>query len=390
MSKRIEELAKTLEAALGESPAAAGRRLVSEPELAKLCGVSRQTLRSALDMLIADGFIARRHGSGTYVRKVSGRDAIAALPRPSFQAERIFLQENDDPAAPHELLPGQKVMLIGATEELATPGNRAMLRGIEERVESLGHKLKLIPELTFDDEACLLPDGFEEALRKANCDGYIQMANCRKRFLKGISLAFPRKQCQPVYYVWAGVWTINDCHPLINLDTADSVRLALSKMAANGRKRIAMLLLEHSQWSWIREDMESAYIWSASSLGLSYRATQTVEGIDKANEASAALEKLWSGAEAPDGLYVADDHFLPFVAEWLERKGLKPGRDIGVVTLSNLGQKIDGSRKWSQTRFCQEQTGRLATDLLLRAIQTAGEELCSYAQRPQWIQGETH
>ena len=44
-----------------------GDRLPSEIELSKSFGVSRQTLRRAIDDLIKDGFIERKHGSGTYV-----------------------------------------------------------------------------------------------------------------------------------------------------------------------------------------------------------------------------------------------------------------------------------------------------------------------------------
>ena len=391
MTKRIEELAKMLEAALGESPAATGRRLISEPELAKLCGVSRQSLRSSLDILIAGGFIVRRHGSGTYVRKVSGREACEKLPKPSFPVERIFLPDETEAGA-HEPLPMQRAMVLGVTKELALYNdvNRAILKGISERIESLGHTLKLIPELTFDDLACLPPEDFASELRKANCDGYIQMANCRKRFLNGLAEAFPKRQMPPVYYVWSGTWNLTDCHPLINLDIEGATRLALSKMAANGRRRIAMLHLEHSRWSWIRKDMESFYEWTASSLGLDYKEARAIESAEKPGAVAAAMDSLWSGRQQPDGLFISDDHFLPFAARWLERKGLKPGRDIGVVTLANKDQAIDQSQNWSQALFIREQIGRLAADLLLRSIQTAGEEICSISHRPQWIQGDTH
>ncbi|MGH2858506.1 MAG: GntR family transcriptional regulator [Solirubrobacteraceae bacterium] len=44
-----------------------GDRLPSEPELARSQSVSRSSLRSAIAMLEEEGFVSRRHGSGTYI-----------------------------------------------------------------------------------------------------------------------------------------------------------------------------------------------------------------------------------------------------------------------------------------------------------------------------------
>jgi DNA-binding GntR family transcriptional regulator len=44
-----------------------GDRLPSEPALARELGVSRASLRAAITVLEEDGFVRRRHGSGTYV-----------------------------------------------------------------------------------------------------------------------------------------------------------------------------------------------------------------------------------------------------------------------------------------------------------------------------------
>lgn len=44
-----------------------GSRIPSEAALAKRFGVTRMTVRHAVDGLISEGLVARRHGSGTYV-----------------------------------------------------------------------------------------------------------------------------------------------------------------------------------------------------------------------------------------------------------------------------------------------------------------------------------
>lgn len=44
-----------------------GAQLPSEPELARRRAVSRSSIRAAIAMLEEDGYVTRRHGSGTYV-----------------------------------------------------------------------------------------------------------------------------------------------------------------------------------------------------------------------------------------------------------------------------------------------------------------------------------
>jgi DNA-binding GntR family transcriptional regulator len=52
-----------------------GERLPSEPELARLRLVSRSSMRAAITLLEEEGFVSRRHGSGTYV---THRPALAS------------------------------------------------------------------------------------------------------------------------------------------------------------------------------------------------------------------------------------------------------------------------------------------------------------------------
>src|SRR5437899_1352439 len=46
---------------------AVGQTIPSERHLTQELGVSRLTIRAALDELVRDGYLDRRHGSGTYV-----------------------------------------------------------------------------------------------------------------------------------------------------------------------------------------------------------------------------------------------------------------------------------------------------------------------------------
>ena len=68
---------------------AVGARLPSEPELAQRLGISRPTLREALQTLEEEGAIVRRHGVGTFV----------AEPRPVLDAGLEVLESIEQMAS---------------------------------------------------------------------------------------------------------------------------------------------------------------------------------------------------------------------------------------------------------------------------------------------------
>src|ERR671916_812293 len=68
-SSLVDDTEQALRALLATGSHRPGDRLPPELELAGMLGVSRGTLRTALDRLEESGEITRRQGSGTYVGK---------------------------------------------------------------------------------------------------------------------------------------------------------------------------------------------------------------------------------------------------------------------------------------------------------------------------------
>lgn len=48
-----------------------GQKLPTEPELCQFFGVSRTTIRQAVDSLVSAGLLAKKQGSGTYVTQAT-------------------------------------------------------------------------------------------------------------------------------------------------------------------------------------------------------------------------------------------------------------------------------------------------------------------------------
>lgn len=61
------QIAKKIRALITKGDTEAGEALPSERELCQITGVSRVTIRKALDVLVANRVVERKHGSGTYV-----------------------------------------------------------------------------------------------------------------------------------------------------------------------------------------------------------------------------------------------------------------------------------------------------------------------------------
>jgi len=73
------ELAKKLRARIIEGEFPAGARLPSETELSETYGVSRVTVRTAVQLLESQGIVTVRHGSGTYVANFGGGQVRTGL-----------------------------------------------------------------------------------------------------------------------------------------------------------------------------------------------------------------------------------------------------------------------------------------------------------------------
>jgi GntR family transcriptional regulator len=108
---RDEQPRTALRARLRELVAAArvGDRLPSERELSLRWGAARMTVRHAMDALVTEGLVERRHGSGTYV-----------VPRPS--ARVLGLTSFTQDMAERGLVASSRVLafaVVGADEAIA-------------------------------------------------------------------------------------------------------------------------------------------------------------------------------------------------------------------------------------------------------------------------------
>ncbi|WP_067468274.1 GntR family transcriptional regulator [Actinomadura macra] len=133
-----------------------GDALPSERRLAEDLGVSRPTLRQAIDDLVAEGLLDRRHGSGTYVTEP--RIAVS-LTMTSFTEDMIR----------RGMKPGGRVLSFRTETAGARIGRRLALSPLEE-VFTI-RRLRLADEATMAIETLYLPRALLPALRKQDLEG---------------------------------------------------------------------------------------------------------------------------------------------------------------------------------------------------------------------------
>lgn len=101
-----------------------GDKLPSEPELARRRAVSRSSVRAAIAMLEEEGFVHRRHGSGTYV---THRPALLNDLRRNFGVSSLIASTGLEPGTIDEVYG-----LVAASPAVAT----ALAVGADEVVSS--------------------------------------------------------------------------------------------------------------------------------------------------------------------------------------------------------------------------------------------------------------
>ncbi|TYK44903.1 GntR family transcriptional regulator [Actinomadura decatromicini] len=133
-----------------------GDALPSERKLAEELGVSRPTLRQAIDGLVAEGLLDRRHGSGTYVAEP--RIAVS-LTMTSFTEDMIK----------RGMRPGGRVLSFRTETAGARIGRRLALSPVEE-VFTI-RRLRLADGASMAIETLYLPRSLMPGLRRHDLEG---------------------------------------------------------------------------------------------------------------------------------------------------------------------------------------------------------------------------
>lgn len=387
-----DTLLSSLEYTLSQPPARVGMRLRTEQELAEQLGITRWRLRTLLGQLVGQGILARRQGSGTYIRKVPGR--LIPPPGPALiRPEQIFAHEIDEEHPTNTRLQStrqqkslQLHLVLRQTEGRSDTAQR-ILDYLTLEIELRGHRSALYTVDLHDEPASI--ERLRRSVQEFPGDGYIVGSGSARIFKE----ATAPHDVPAVFYAGRTIPILHE--PTILMDIAEAITRGVAKLAEQGFRHIAMLgkaggYVSHEKEN--RHVYNTAYDYGMRRAGLDYRRSAFASG-NEAESAIGAIEatrELLSGDAPTDALLLSDDHLLPGVKLALEQEGLVPGRDIGLITTYNRGIPLTGGYHWSGIEFDLAVFARHIVGALLDRMHYAGVAPTSIGVMGSWRPGLTH
>lgn len=391
-----EDLESLVERSLSQPPSRVGLRLRPEQEIADALGVSRWRLRSALDKLEQKGFLTRKRGSGTYVRKLPSVSRDLPEGEQGDQLigpEQIFADAVEDSQGQRALATESGCKLqVGLFCDLGSESrtSRAIHSSIIRRFNASGHRLIVHSSRDTQGDRYAASD-IARMIEEQACDGFVVEYPSADAFLEASELLGISPN--PVFFGTIGRYIRHQ--PVISFGGREAVDRTIGILAGQGFNRIAMV------YRWPKsppkpcrnEDaLLDTYRSALAFHDLSYNSAAGVkQGLAEcAIGAMHETRKLFEQAETPDAIFVADDHLLPGVLEGLRLVGRTPGQDVGLITACVRGQPLPQDFEFSRIEFDAELLGQVVADTLLREINSAGAIATNMLLCGTWRPGQTH
>ena len=388
--KTENNVTEILEYAIGSPASQIGRRLKSEAELDDLLKVGRWRVRKSIDELERKGILVRRHGSGTYVQRIPDSSTLDAVSTGAFQEtlppENLFTEPAQGSVRSEILRNGvvHQRYTIGLWSDLHCTSslNQRILADIVKAIAEAGHTLTVHSVVAGVDQPYSI-NKLTNLLRESPCDGYLCYYRWADVFLQALGL-----QSKPVLFFYLSNSTQLD-KPVVMVDHVTALRRSIEILAREGYRRIAMFGLRNPGRVDLPDVEAEAYQQALAKADLDYRCVTWVKTPDIA-ETIATTRKLLDSDHRPDAIYVDDDYVMIGIAEALKIADLKPGRDIGLITLANTNHNLPKNCQWSQMRVDLTDFVGLTVDNILRSIESKRSANSAMSLIPTWIPGQTH
>lgn len=360
-----------------------GQRLLSERQLASQLKMTHAQVRKSLLHLVDEGLLIQKRGSGTFVRRKPEQVEQPISPAvPNLSAVQIVHQSRPSTTVINRPVPATHydIGVWWNNLETMTPLQQMILAAMVEQAESLGHRLSFHSFGNARHHQPLdLPTIRQRFMNHRN-DGYLCIGWCDPSFR---SMLLDELHVPVVFF--DTIWRPDLSNPHVVFNHLTAQETAQNLLTQIGCQNI---------WE-IKLHTLMGPMTQAQGQYQSHEGTRRWFMVDSFEIASVkANVSQWIqrvGRQNIDGLYVADDHLLPGVAQALSQHGLEPGKDIAVIIRANKGLDLHWpAGSWSVLEFDPEQLGTVAVDLILQRLTRPDYLMPGLSLSPNWIPRDSH
>ena len=296
-----------------------GVKISTEPELAERYGVSVPTLRIAMTILVHEGIVIRKHGSGSYIapKKIQNDPVVSSNRR--IVGVPVFLDHFAEPCATDYWLRFYHFLF----------------RGMEEH----GIAFRMLPASPMEDQ------------HSAEFSQFIQspeaVALLLSNHLPQSLLDKAESKNVPCFGIFG---TAKNLTVSTRLNYTTMSATALDYFQTKGRQRVGMI-------AWAPDKMQTLSVGSnnespnvgtfkqfAQRRGLASKNSWICSDLHPKNKGAgwSALREIWSASSLkPDAIFVSDSGLLPGVLEATRELRIRIPEDLLVLSQSNSPQSYD-------------------------------------------------
>ncbi len=401
-----EEIAATLVHLLSSENVRAGMRLCSVRDLAELFRTGYRQAHDAIEDLAERGILAKRHGSGTFVRRMPVA-ADAGKRNPLFRklkAQQILSTDDGTRTRRRPLAKDRHLdFQFWVDTHWHDPVRDSVIQGVTDVLSPLGHRITTCGATDADGQH-IEKKQLAARLQAHPTDGYLLIDWVAESYGE----LFTAMNKSWLTYGYSGPIRHQ---PGMILDCVEAVERGTQALIEGGCRRVALLGWFNAEHEWEGEFERFYYAHALRRAGINdYHLALSVQF--DAGQVRRALAEMLDSKRPADGIYLADDNLLPFLAEELARRGLVPGQDLGVVTLWNedlsgktlVHERIENGvtmvqheespfsspYDWSLMEQSPRQFGRALARNLIAAAQSSNTQLGNSATLASWKPGKTH
>ena len=281
-------------------------RLPSEAKLSEHFGVSRMTLRGALDELRRQGLIEKRNGSGSFLTKRAlRRSGLIGLVIPDYESYEFFAEIKKETER-HAARLGYRISLIHTSEHQ----REAIVRDIRRKARELAVERA---------EGVIFRPFVPEDMAAANREIVSIFRHAQiPVVLIDSDIARPPKR--------------SDCD-LVTVDNVGAGRQIADHLHERGYRRIAFLMENRNPFT--NANWSNRLFGLAGELALA-GCEDSVRQLDLAPTDERAVGALMRGRRRPDAIVCGNDERAARLLATLERLGFSVPQDVALVGFDDI------------------------------------------------------